>query len=255
MKSTPGSALARLAGRCSGGVVSLLLHGTLMLLAFLSVAAPRTGRGGGVVGSSNPGDESREYSATVRREDTVETSKSADARLFPQAEPEPETPDVVPPTTEDFLLEPTEAAIPVARPPQDPETAPPTRAKDAYAKLPPAPPPYEPAGDGGAQKGNSPVNGAGGDLDGAGDGRVGGIFMPAPEYPFSARRKGIEGQVVIEIDVTPDGHVDEARIAVASGCDALDEAALSAIRKWKYEPQPGDSKATRRVRFIFKLNK
>ena len=251
------SALARLASRYSGSAVSLLVHGSLVLFAFLSVAAPHTGRGGGVVGTASPGPVSTEYSATLQHADLVEASKSADARLFSQPEPEPEQPEVAPPMPEDFILEQSDNGIPIAKLPQLSETTPPARSKDAYAKLPPAPPPAEPAegtpGDGGLQKGTQTVNGSGGDTGGAGDGRIGGIFMPAPDYPFAARRKGIEGHVVIEIDVYPDGHVDGARVVETSGSDALDDAAMNAIRKWKYEPAA--EKGFRRVRFIFKLNK
>jgi TonB family protein len=252
------SAVARMVARYSGSAVSLLVHGILVALAFLSVAAPRMGRGGGIVGTASPGAVADSYPATMQQESLVEASKSADARLFSQPEPEPETPEILPPPTpEDFIQEQSENGIPVARLPQPAETTPPARSKEAYAKLPPTPPPSEPSegpsGDGGTQKGTQTVNGIGGDTGGAGEGRIGCLYMPSPDYPFSARRKSIEGAVVIEIDVYPDGHVDDARIVSSSGCDALDEAAMTAIRKWKYERM--EAKEIRRVRFVFKLNK
>jgi protein TonB len=78
--------------------------------------------------------------------------------------------------------------------------------------------------------------------------------MPAPDYPASARRKNIEGVVVVAIDVHSDGHCENVRLAESSGYDALDDAALSAIRKWKYEARPNEGTVVRRVRFVFKLS-
>lgn len=251
------SALARFAARHSGTAVSLVLHGSLVLAALLSVAAPRMGRGGGSVGTPNPGSESSGYSASLQPDSTVDASKSPDSRVYSPAEPEPEPLDAVPPPLpEDFLLEPSETGIPVPKQVPPSETTPPARSREAYAKLPPTSEPSEgPAGDGGAQKGNSPVNGSGGDTGGAGDGTVGAIFMPSPEYPFSARRKGIEGTVVVEIEVHPDGHCENPRIALTSGCDALDDAAMATVKKWKYEPRTAPMLELRRVRFVFKLTR
>lgn len=250
------SALTRLASRHSGAAVSLVLHGALVLAAFLSVAAPRMGRGGGPVGTTNPGSDSREYTAALQSDRTVDASKSPDARLFSRAEPEPEPLEAGPPTTpEDFLLKPAETGIPA--PKQAPETTSHARSKEAYTKLPPpsAEPAQDSSGDGGTQKGNSTVNGTSGDTGGAGEGTVGALFMPSPDYPFSARRKGIEGTVVVEVEVHPDGRCEHPRIASASGFDAFDDAALAAIKKWRYEPRPGEAMELRRVRFVFKLNK
>jgi TonB family protein len=251
------SALQRLAARHSGTVLSLLVHGAFVLAGILSVAAPRMGRGGGTVGTANPGSGLREYSATLQPDSAVDGSKSPDARVYSPAEPEPEPLDAVPPPDpEDFLLEPAETGIPAPKPAPVSETAAHARSKEAYTKLPPSSEPVEgPPGDGGTQKGNAPVNGAGGDTGGAGDGTIGAIFMPSPEYPFSARRKGIEGTVVVEIEVYPDGHCEHPKIASTSGCEVLDDAAMAVVKKWRYEPRSGESMELRRVRFVFKLNK
>ena len=77
--------------------------------------------------------------------------------------------------------------------------------------------------------------------------------MPRPAYPPSARRKNIEGVVVVSVDVQPDGHCEGARVVESSGSEALDEAALGAVRRWRYEARPGGAPDTRRVRFVFKL--
>ena len=249
-----------IAARFSGGAVSLLVHGGFMLLAFLSVAAPRTGRGGGIAGRPDAGSGPRDFAASLQHDETVDLSKSPDARVFAPAEPEPpEAPDAVPPPpNEDFFREQADTGIPVPKVPPATEQ-PPVRSRDAYSKLPPSSSGDSPdpaaTGKSDGPKGNSPVNGTGGDTGGAGDGTVGALFMPAPDYPFSARRRNIEGIVVVEVEVHPDGHCGAAILASSSGFDMLDDAALAAIKKWRYEPRLGEPMVLRRVRFVFKLNK
>jgi len=243
--------------RFSGSALSLLIHGILIVAAVLGVAAPRTGRGGGIVGTPDAGAGTHDLSAIVQRETTLDAEKSPDARLFPLAEPEvPETPDPVVPPPDDFIKEPPAGeTIPVAKAPplEDPSLS---RPKRTYEKLPPSGGSESvegPPKSGGEQKGNSSVSGTGGDTGGAGDGTVGALYMPSPEYPAAARRRDIEGVVVVSVLVHPDGRCDEPQLAEGSGCDALDEAALKAIKKWRYEPRSQGSPEFRRVRFVFKL--
>lgn len=256
------SRFRRLAAKYSGSVLSLLAHGAFVGAAFMTVATPRTGRGGGIVGTPGGGDGEPSYSALVQRFDAVSGERQADARAFEAPSDEPVAPEAVPPPDLDFLNEPAETGVPVAKTPPRAESEPHARAKGAYSKLPPQtgseggePSDHPaPAGNGGP-KGNANVGGAGGDTGGAGDGTVGALYMPAPEYPRTARRKGIEGTVVVSIDVKPDGTCANAQILESSGCEALDDAAIEAIRKWRYEAHPGEPASPRRVRFVFKLQK
>jgi TonB family protein len=254
----PVSAVARLVARCSGSAASILIHGGLTLLAFLSVAAPRHGRGGGTAGTPGAGSGPQGYCAIVQREPTVEAERSPDAHLFPQAEPEPpETPEAVVPPPQDFIKEQSETGTPVAKvPPVEDLTQ--TRPKRSYEKLPPAGGSEAadgPPKGGGPQKGDSTVSGTGGDTGGAGDGTAGALYMPSPEYPASARRRNIEGVVLVSVQVHPDGHCDDAQVVEGSGCDLLDDAAVSAIRKWRYEAHADAKAVLRRVRFVFKLTR
>ncbi len=57
-----------------------------------------------------------------------------------------------------------------------------------------------------------------------------------PAYPTRERRRGIGGTVELELRVANDGRVERATVARSSGCRALDRAALSAARRWRYEP-------------------
>lgn len=57
-----------------------------------------------------------------------------------------------------------------------------------------------------------------------------------PVYPESARKRGIEGWVELAFTVQPNGSVDEVEVRNASPADVFDEAAVRAIRQWRFEP-------------------
>lgn len=56
----------------------------------------------------------------------------------------------------------------------------------------------------------------------------------APLYPAAARSAGVRGIVIIEATVDTQGAVVDTR--VLRSVPMLDEAALSAVRQWRYEP-------------------
>ena len=49
-------------------------------------------------------------------------------------------------------------------------------------------------------------------------------------YPEAARRRGIEGSLVLSADILPDGSVDQVRVLRSSGHDILDESAVRIVR-------------------------
>jgi len=57
-----------------------------------------------------------------------------------------------------------------------------------------------------------------------------------PPYPKRAREMGWEGTVVLRVEVKPDGTVGEASIHRTSGYITLDEAALVAVKRWRFSP-------------------
>ncbi|MGF1547488.1 MAG: energy transducer TonB [Thiotrichales bacterium] len=59
---------------------------------------------------------------------------------------------------------------------------------------------------------------------------------PAPAYPERARRLGLEGDLILQAEVHPDGTPGEIRIHRASGNALLDRAARDAVRTWRFEP-------------------
>lgn len=56
-----------------------------------------------------------------------------------------------------------------------------------------------------------------------------------PEYPAEARRKRIEGVVILEATTDKEGSVSDVRVLKSKDL-LLDKAAMDAVRKWKYEP-------------------
>jgi len=71
--------------------------------------------------------------------------------------------------------------------------------------------------------------------------RVGGLIREprkirnvAPVYPSIAREARIQGVVILEATITPQGRVKNAK--VLRGIPALDEAAVEAVEQWTYTP-------------------
>lgn len=61
------------------------------------------------------------------------------------------------------------------------------------------------------------------------------IHKVDPEYTAEAREAGVVGEVVLDLDIDAKGNVE--RIRVKQPLDkGLDENAVAAVRKWKFEP-------------------
>jgi len=59
---------------------------------------------------------------------------------------------------------------------------------------------------------------------------------PAPQYPALSRRLGEQGRVMLDVYILPDGSVGEIKLNRSSGFPRLDNAALQAVKTWKYVP-------------------
>lgn len=71
---------------------------------------------------------------------------------------------------------------------------------------------------------------------------VGYLNNPRPAYPPMARKLGIEGVVLLRVDVSAKGTPDRIAIAQSSGASLLDEAAIRAVQGWTFVPaRRGDS--------------
>jgi TonB family protein len=64
-------------------------------------------------------------------------------------------------------------------------------------------------------------------------------FKVAPAYPDLARRMNITGIVKLQVTVAANGSVKSARLV--GGHPVLANAALEAIKKWRFEPGPEDT--------------
>jgi protein TonB len=83
---------------------------------------------------------------------------------------------------------------------------------------------------------------------GSGGGTGGGPYRPGsgitapgllrevkPDYTEEARRRGVEGDVVLEIVVRSDGTVGDVRVMQGLG-GGLDQRAIDAVRQWRFSP-------------------
>ena len=87
-----------------------------------------------------------------------------------------------------------------------------------------------------------------------GTGPVGGTDTDAmavvripPLYPVRAETRGIEGWVRVRFTISPNGSVRDARVVAAEPTGEFEEAALTAIERWRYNPRIVDGVAVDRV--------
>lgn len=79
---------------------------------------------------------------------------------------------------------------------------------------------------------------------------------PPPRYPPDSRSAGEAGRVLLRVRVTAEGRAESVEIAASSGHARLDDAALAAVRRWRFVPaqQAGAPvAATVTVPILFKL--
>jgi protein TonB len=69
------------------------------------------------------------------------------------------------------------------------------------------------------------------------------VKQTVPVYPEEARKKGIQGEIMVQILVGTDGSVKEATIVSnKTGSKDFEKAALDAVKQWKFEPGKLDGK-------------
>ena len=207
-----------------------------MRLVYLNLPGPGGGGGGGGMRLKRPATQ-------ARRE-----GKSALSSPIPERKPVPEKPAPVieepppPPPTPPEPLPPVEAPV-VAR------GSDPVSEAGVLEERPPAPPSRGPGEGGGAGTGQGVGLGEGrgsGIGEGEGGGEGGGPFRPGsgiqpprllsevkPDYTEDARRRGLEGEVVMEIVVRRDGRVGDVRVLKGLGA-GLDQQAMQAVRRWQF---------------------
>jgi protein TonB len=107
--------------------------------------------------------------------------------------------------------------------------------------------------DGGVVRGTAGGDGSGG--DGSGGARPAYGSNPRPPYPLVARRLGLEGRVLLDVVVRPDGHAAVVTVRESSGHRVLDTTAVDTVRtRWRFIPArrgdtPVESTVTVPIRF------
>jgi protein TonB len=219
----------------SASTVVDTLSAEKMRLVYLNLPGPGGGGGGGGLRMKRPAPQAKR------------TGTSALKSPIPERQPPPEAPapkiEEPPPTpTPPEPLPPVEA--PIAARSNDPVTQP-----GVLEQRPPAPPSRGPGDGGGAGTGKGTGLGEGtgsGVGEGEGGGEGGGPFRPGsgiqpprllnevkPDYTEDARRRGLEGEVVLEIVVRHDGRVGDVRVLKGLGA-GLDQQAIQAVRRWTF---------------------
>jgi TonB family protein len=126
--------------------------------------------------------------------------------------------------------------------------------------------PAELAGAAGENSGHGKTT-TGGNGDGTGDGTATGngdgrgrtgvtyAYSPKPEYPESARREGREGTVVLRVLVDEEGRSKSLEVNRSSGFEALDQAAVETVRRWRFlSARHGDKRVASWVRIPIEFN-
>ncbi len=62
------------------------------------------------------------------------------------------------------------------------------------------------------------------------------LSNPAPVYPREARRLKQEGLVVLSVEIDPKGKPVKISIIQSTGSSLLDQAAVTAVRRWVFSP-------------------
>ena len=82
--------------------------------------------------------------------------------------------------------------------------------------------------------------------------------MCHPVFPAAAREHGSSGWVEVQFLVTADGSVSDVIITGAEPVGVFEQAAVDAVRKWRYKPVERDGHAIdqrARLRMKFALDK
>jgi len=60
------------------------------------------------------------------------------------------------------------------------------------------------------------------------------VHTVSPKYPKDARKQKVEGKITLHVTIASDGSVKD--LSVVSGDSRLTDAALAAVRKWRFQP-------------------
>lgn len=76
------------------------------------------------------------------------------------------------------------------------------------------------------------------------------LHNPAPSYPRMSMRKREHGRVLLRVTVSAKGEAEKVELEKTSGFTRLDEAAIKAVKEWKFEPAKRNSQAFRSIGIV-----
>ncbi|MEB3329655.1 MAG: TonB family protein [Candidatus Sericytochromatia bacterium] len=79
-------------------------------------------------------------------------------------------------------------------------------------------------------------------------------YAPRPLYPPGAQEQALEGRVSVQVFVSPEGRVLEARVTESSGYPSIDRAALTAARRYRFTPREGTQTEQGVIPFDFRID-
>lgn len=80
------------------------------------------------------------------------------------------------------------------------------------------------------------------------------LIEVAPSYPPEAQRRGLEGYVDVQFTVDPYGSVQNVSVQSAEPANVFDEAAVAAVRRWRYPADESREPQTVSTRVRFELD-
>ena len=63
-----------------------------------------------------------------------------------------------------------------------------------------------------------------------------GGYQVRPAYPSAPRRLGVQGTTMLRVHVLADGRIGDVLVEHSAGHPDLDQAAMEAVRRWRFEP-------------------
>jgi len=200
----------------------------------------------------------------------------AEKSVLPRTKPEPSNPTkpIPPPTRKNIKKSAIDKKkLPAAPPAKTPAITPaitPASPKEFQPRLTaarerPAGTGSRPGGHDSGAAGHSPVGSPskeagtgsrpGGQVAGAaGNSPVGILSKTKPVYPRDALQRGQEGWVKVSFTITAQGRIENPAVVSSRPRQLFDQAALAAIRQWRFRPKMVDGKpvqtvATQEIRF------
>jgi len=178
--------------------------------------------------------------AAVPEPEPIEEEPIEEAKVEPEPEPEPEPqpepepkvealPEPVPIPVPKPLVKPESQPKPVVIPKRRPQPKPVQKAEPKPEPKPQTKPPAKPkkvqASAPGSQNAFVPPTSTAAYLR-----------NPKPSYPPLAQRRGMQGVVLLLVEVSAKGYPTTVKVKKTSGFILLDKAALKAVRSWRFAP-------------------